>query len=67
MVKLTPLIEGEDNFRYDEGYEDAGYSTVSPEEDGELFDVFEDSEDEEDNSEMDLPENDDYEVLYLPQ
>ena len=38
-----------------------GYSTVSPEEDGELFDVFEDSEDEEDNSEMDLPENDDYE------
>ena len=58
---LTPLIEGEDNFRYDEGYEDAGYSTVSPEEDGELFDVFEDSEDEEDNSEMDLPENDDYE------
>lgn len=58
---LTPLIEGEDNFRYDEGYEDAGYSTVSPEEDGELFDVFEDSEEEEDNSEMDLPENDDYE------
>ena len=22
---LTPLMEGDNNFRYDEGYEDAGY------------------------------------------
>lgn len=43
---LTPLIEGEDSFRYDEGYEDAGYRTVNPEEDNDIFDVLEEESDE---------------------
>ena len=31
---LTPLIEGDNNFGYNEGYEDAGYSEVNPDEEG---------------------------------
>ena len=38
-TELTPLIEGEENFRYDEGYAEAGYSEVDPQ-DGEMFDNF---------------------------
>ena len=51
-TELTPLIEGDDNFRYDDGYEDAGYREVNVE-DGELFDAYEDVEedDEEDEEE----------------
>ena len=51
-TELTPLIEGDDNFRYDDGYEDAGYHEVNVE-DGELFDAYEDVEedDEEDEEE----------------
>jgi len=40
-TELTPLIEGEENFRYDEGYAEAGYSEVDPQ-DGEMFDSFDD-------------------------
>ncbi|WP_066712957.1 DNA-directed RNA polymerase subunit beta [Clostridium sp. Marseille-P299] len=42
--ELTPLIEGDENFRYDEGYEEAGYSEVNPEEESGMFDVFEEEE-----------------------
>ncbi|MDE7326698.1 MAG: DNA-directed RNA polymerase subunit beta [Lachnospiraceae bacterium] len=49
-TELTPLIEGDDNFRYDDGYEDAGYREVNVE-DGELFDAYEDIEDDEDEEE----------------
>ena len=40
-TELTPLIEGEENFRYDEGYAEAGYTEVDPQ-DGEMFDSFDD-------------------------
>ena len=40
-TELTPLIEGEENYRYNEGYADAGYSEVDPQ-DGEMFDNFDD-------------------------
>ena len=55
---LTPLIEGDENFRYEEDYEDAGYSQVHPDDqkDGEEpeFNVFEDDD-------MEFGEMDDYE------
>ena len=57
---LTPLIEGDGNFRYEEDYEDAGYSKVHPddaekEEEEPVFNVFEDDD-------MEFGEmNDDYE------
>ena len=40
---LTPLIEGDNNnFRYDEGYEDAGFTKTNTEEvDTDVFDVYE--------------------------
>ncbi|MGN0506426.1 MAG: DNA-directed RNA polymerase subunit beta, partial [Lachnospiraceae bacterium] len=41
---LAPMMEGDNNFRYDEGFADAGYSEVTPEEDNADFDVFEDSD-----------------------
>lgn len=49
-TELTPLIEGDDNFRYDDGYEDAGYREVNVE-DGELFDAYEDVEDDDEEDE----------------
>ncbi len=39
-AELTPLIEGDDHFRYEDGYEEAGYREVNVE-DGAMFDVFE--------------------------
>jgi len=42
---LTPIIEGENNYRYDEGFADAGYSEVNPEEDGADFGMFADDGD----------------------
>ncbi len=41
---LTPIIEGENNYRYDEGFADAGYSEVTPEEDGADFGMFDDGD-----------------------
>ena len=39
---LTPLIEGDNNFRYDEGYEDAGFTQANVEDlDSEIFDIYE--------------------------
>ncbi len=37
---LTPLIEGDNNFRYDEDYTDAGYRETTPEEEESFFDPF---------------------------
>ena len=56
-TELTPLIEGEENFRYDEGYAEAGYTEVDPQ-DGEMFDSFDDenygfSDSFDDNGEFD--------------
>jgi len=40
---LTPLIEGDNNFRYDEGYEDAGFSQTNAEDiDTDVFNVYDD-------------------------
>lgn len=42
---LTPLIEGDNNFRYDEGYEDAGFTQTNAEDiDNDIFDIYEDEE-----------------------
>ena len=41
---LTPIIEGENNYRYDEGFADAGYSEVNPEEDGADFGMFDEGD-----------------------
>jgi len=41
---LTPIIEGENNYRYDEGFADAGYSEVNPEENGADFGMFDDGD-----------------------
>jgi DNA-directed RNA polymerase subunit beta len=57
-TEFTQYIE-EDNFKYDESFEDAGYREVVPEEeDGDAFDVF-----EEDDSVIDYSdsESDDFE------
>jgi DNA-directed RNA polymerase subunit beta len=37
---LTPLIEGENNFHYDEDYSEAGYRETTPEEENSFFDPF---------------------------
>ncbi len=51
--EIEPLMEGDNNFRYDEGYEEAGFSRVSADEDGN-FSYDEDSyEDESDDYDMD--------------
>ncbi len=39
---LTPLIEGDESFRYDEDYSEAGYRETTPEEEESFFDTFED-------------------------
>ena len=41
---LAPIMEGDNNYRYDEGFADAGYSVDTPEEDSADFDVFEDGD-----------------------
>ncbi len=53
---MTQLIEGENNFRYDEGYENAGFTKTSGDEiDSEIFNIYEeDSEDIEDSGDEDL-------------
>ena len=39
---MTQLIEGENNFRYDEGYENAGFTKTSGEDIvGDIFDIYE--------------------------
>jgi len=44
--EIEPLMEGDNNFRYDEGYEEAGFSRVSADEDGN-FSYDEDSYEDE--------------------
>lgn len=39
---LTPLIEGENNFHYDEDYSEAGYRETTAEEEDSFFDPFDD-------------------------
>ncbi len=40
---LTPLIEGDNNFRYDEGYEEAGFTQANVEDiETDIFDIYED-------------------------
>ncbi len=56
-TELTPLIEGDDNFRYDDGYEDAGYREVNVE-DGEMFDTFDDVDEEDDEESLDFKDVD---------
>jgi len=49
---LTPLIEGDNNFRYDEGYEDAGFSRGNVEDiETDVFDIYEDEADDLDDTE----------------
>jgi DNA-directed RNA polymerase subunit beta len=48
---MTQLIEGDNNFRYDEGYESAGFTKTSAEEvDSEIFDIYEEDSDDIDDS-----------------
>ncbi len=49
---LTPLIEGDENFRYDEGYEQAGYREVS-ESDDDLYDNYQDDFGDQEDAEPD--------------
>ena len=51
-TEFTQYIE-EDNFRYDEGFEEAGYSEVNPDEESETFET-------EEESVMDFSESDDF-------
>ena len=45
-TELAPLIEGDSGFRYDEPYEESGFSEVTGDEEEVMFDVFEeDAED----------------------
>ncbi len=44
---LTPFIEGDNNFRYDESYEDAGFTQTSAEDlDSDIFDIYEEEPDD---------------------
>jgi DNA-directed RNA polymerase subunit beta len=44
---LTPLIEGDNKFSYDEGYEDAGFTQTDTEDsDTDVFDVYEEESDD---------------------
>ncbi|TAH69709.1 MAG: DNA-directed RNA polymerase subunit beta [Anaerolineaceae bacterium] len=48
---MTQLIEGDNNFRYDEGYESAGFTQSSSDEIvGEIFDIYEEDSDDIDDS-----------------
>lgn len=54
---VMPLIEGDNNFRYDEGYEDAGFIQTNVEDiDNDIFDIYEE-ETEDEMSEDELPED----------
>ena len=57
---LTPLIEGDQGFKYDEPYEEGGFSEVNEEDEEPMFDTFEEDTDS-DDVELDFPEPDDYE------
>ncbi|HCA69589.1 MAG TPA: hypothetical protein DEP17_04010, partial [Lachnospiraceae bacterium] len=60
---LTPLIEGDNNnFRYDEGYEDAGFTKTNTEEvDTDVFDVYEEeTEEQADDEPVDILSDDFY-------
>lgn len=53
---LTPLIEGDNSFRYDEGYEEAGFSRGSVDEiEADVFDIYEEESDDADD--LDEPED----------
>ena len=54
---ITPLMEGDNNFRYDEGYEEAGFSQVSADEEGN-FSYDEEESYEEDAEEYDVNDAD---------
>ena len=50
--EIEPLMEGDNNFRYDEGYEEAGFSRVSADEDGNFSYDEESYEEESDDYDM---------------
>ena len=53
---LTSLIEGDNSFRYDEGYEEAGFSRGSVDEiEADVFDIYEEESDDADD--LDEPED----------
>ncbi len=52
-AEIEPLMEGDNNFRYDEGYEEAGFSRVSADEDGNFTYDEESYEEESDEYDMD--------------
>ncbi|HCL02168.1 MAG TPA: DNA-directed RNA polymerase subunit beta [Lachnoclostridium phytofermentans] len=53
-TEFTQYIE-EDNFRYDEGFEEAGYSEVNPDEESDTFESFDESD-----SVVEFSESDDF-------
>ena len=53
---LTPLIEGDNNFRYDEDYTEAGYRETTAEEEESFFDSF-----DEESAELNDVDDDDLE------
>ena len=55
--EIEPLMEGDNNFRYDEGYEEAGFSRVSADEDGN-FSYDEDSYEDEAEDDYDMDDAD---------
>ena len=62
---LTPLIEGDNGFRYDEGYEEAGFSRTNVEEvNHEIFDIYEEDTSEEvlDNGVFDVEDEPEEEI-----
>ena len=52
-AEIEPLMEGDNNFRYDEGYEEAGFSRVSADEDGNFTYDEESYDGESDDFDMD--------------
>lgn len=58
---MTQLIEGDNNFRYDEGYENAGFIKTSGDDiDSEIFDIYEEASDD-----LDISDTDDLEEDYV--
>jgi len=52
---MTQLIEGDNSFRYDEGYDNAGYSETGEEDiDSSFFDIYEEISDDSDSDTDDL-------------
>jgi DNA-directed RNA polymerase subunit beta len=59
---MTKLIEGENNYRYDEGYENAGFTQTSSDViGGEIFDIYEEDSGDLEDSNTDDEINDDFE------